>query len=181
MPRSPPDDDDDDAFAEAMRGVRPLFERRPRVEVPSAAPLARAPAPLARAPVPAAPAHPFVVERAGDTISGRATDVSAKHLRELRRGLRAVEARVDLHGRAREPALRALARCILDTRARGGRIALVIHGRGRGSPDGDPVLRPAVWEWLQGAAAHRAGVMAFASARPADGGSGATVVWLRRA
>jgi DNA-nicking Smr family endonuclease len=124
-----------------------------------------------------------VVERVGDTISGRATDVSAKLLRELRRGRRAIEARVDLHGRAREPALRALERCILGTRARGGRVALVIHGRGRGSPDGDPVLRPAVWEWLQSAAAHRSGVMAFASERPGDGGSGsgATVVWLRRA
>jgi DNA-nicking Smr family endonuclease len=72
-----------------------------------------------------------VVERVGDTISGRATDVSAKLLRELRRGRRAIEARVDLHGRAREPALRALERCILGTRARGGRVALVIHGRGR--------------------------------------------------
>ena len=54
----------------------------------------------------------------------------------------------------------------------------MIHGRGHGSDAGGPVLRPAIWEWLASAAAARCGVMAFASARPREGGAGATVILL---
>ena len=42
------------------------------------------------------------------------------------------------------------------------------------------MLRPAVWEWLAGARASRAAVMAFASAPPDQGGAGATLVLLRK-
>jgi DNA-nicking Smr family endonuclease len=42
------------------------------------------------------------------------------------------------------------------------------------------VLRPALHAWLGGAAATRAGVMAFAPAPARWGGSGATLILLRR-
>jgi len=76
--------------------------------------------------------------------------------------------------------MRELERFVTSSAARGARALLVIHGRGRGSDADGPVLRPAVWEWLASAAAERAGVMAFTSARPRDGGDGATLVLLRR-
>ena len=57
---------------------------------------------------------------------------------------------------------------------------LVIHGRGQNSEGGTAVLRPALAEWLAGAAAARVGVMAFAPAPARAGGVGATVVLLRR-
>jgi DNA-nicking Smr family endonuclease len=165
--------DDDRAFEEAMRGARPL-ERGP-------ARVAGAPSGPARRKTPARPApSPFIVEQTGDTIAGRARDVAAKLLRDLRGGAHAIDARLDLHGRERAEALRELERFVASATARGARALLVIHGRGRGSDAGGPVLRPAVWEWLASAAAERAGVMAFASARPRDGGDGATVVLLRR-
>jgi DNA-nicking Smr family endonuclease len=127
---------------------------------------------------PAAPA--FIVDQSGDTIAGRAHDVAAKLLRELRGGLHTVDARLDVHGRGRADALRALERFVTAARSRGARGLLVIHGRGHGSDAGGPVLRPAIWEWLASAAAERCGVMAFTSARPRDGGDGATMIWLRR-
>jgi DNA-nicking Smr family endonuclease len=165
--------DDDQAFAEAMRGVRPLPPGHPRVTGPSTAePRQRAPAAVAAAP--------FVVEQVGDKISGRAPDVAVKRVQALRAGEPAAEARLDLHGRARAEALRGLERFATAARARGARALLVIHGSGHGSDADGPVLRPAVWEWLASAAAARAGVMAFASARPRDGGAGATLVLLRR-
>jgi DNA-nicking Smr family endonuclease len=123
---------------------------------------------------------PFVVEESGDTIAGRAPEVSAKILRALRNGEPPVQARLDLHGRLRDEAVRGVERFVAAARARGARTALVIHGRGHNSEAGGPVLRPAIWQWLQSPAASRAGVMAFASARPRDGGAGATVMLLRR-
>src|SRR6185369_17447399 len=79
------DDDENDAFAEAVRGARPLVRGHERV--PPAPPLRSR---RKQAPVPAA--SPFVVEQAGDTITGRARDVAAKLLQELRGGAHAVDA-----------------------------------------------------------------------------------------
>jgi DNA-nicking Smr family endonuclease len=106
--------------------------------------------------------------------------VALKLLHELRAGTHAIEARLDLHGRGRQRALRDLERFVAGASARGARCLLVIHGRGHGSDAGGPVLRPAIWEWLASEAAQRGGVMAFVSARPADGGDGATLLFLRR-
>jgi DNA-nicking Smr family endonuclease len=169
------DDDDDSAFAEAMRGARPLAPGHERVTGPRA--VATQHRPRVATPAPS----PFVVEQTGDAISGRARDVAANLCKQLRGGAPAVEARLDLHGRGREQALLDLERFIASAAARGARCLLVIHGRGHGSDAGGPVLRPAIWEWLASPGAARAGVMAFVSARPADGGDGATLVLLRRA
>jgi DNA-nicking Smr family endonuclease len=141
---------------------------------PAAAPPAPAPAPAQSRPA------AFIVERAGDSIVGRAPDVAAKELRSLRAGDRHIDARIDLHGRDRAAALRDLERFAGDARARGARVLLIIHGRGHGSDPGGPVLRPAVWDWLAGPRAERCGVMAFVSAPPRHGGDGATLVLLHR-
>ena len=95
-------DDDDAAFAEAMRGARPLppghracrSGRRPRRR--GAAWRRRSPLPLLRSSS----------NRPATRISGRAPDVATKQVRELRTGAHAVDARLDLHGRAGAEALR---------------------------------------------------------------------------
>jgi DNA-nicking Smr family endonuclease len=125
-------------------------------------------------------AAPYLVEQSGDTITGRAPDVSLKILHALRNGEPPLQARLDLHGRLRDEALRGIERFVSLARARGAKAALVIHGRGQNSEPGGPVLRPAIWQWLASGAAARAGVLAFTSARPRDGGAGATVMLLRR-
>jgi DNA-nicking Smr family endonuclease len=123
---------------------------------------------------------PYVIEESSDTIAGRAPDVSLKLLRELRNGELPIQARLDLHGRLRDEAVRGVERFVAAARARAAKVALVIHGRGHNSDAGGPVLRPAVWQWLSSPAAARAGVLAFTSARPRDGGPGATLILLRR-
>ena len=180
MPKSPPPRDDDEAraFEEAMRGARRIEGGARRV---TGSPAAGRASPKARAvPVARAGRPPFEVERVGDAVTGRAADVSAEVLRALRRGDHRPEARLDLHGQTREEALRAVERFLLRSRADRHRAVLVIHGRGQNSEAGEPVLRPALQEWLASAAASRAGVMAFAPAPARAGGIGATVVLLRR-
>jgi DNA-nicking Smr family endonuclease len=169
-------DDDARAFEEAMSGARPL-PGGPR-RVMGAGPKAGPPRKQAAPPRPAR--APRAEETAAQSPSGRAPDVSARELRDLRSGQRRAEARLDLHGMTRDEALDAAEQFIQRSRAGGLRAVLLIHGRGLNSDGGDPVLRPAVLAWLGGAVATRAGVMAYAPAPQRAGGAGATVVLLRR-
>ncbi|HVZ74732.1 MAG TPA: Smr/MutS family protein [Polyangia bacterium] len=174
------DDDDTRTFEQAMRGARALDARAARV--PST-PARRGPAPrLPRgenakldvdAPI---EGTTFTIDERGETISARANGVDARTLRALAAGDPPVEARLDLHGMPRERALAALARFVAKARADGRRAALVIHGRGAHSDDARAVLKPLVWRWL----ATTQDVLAFTSARAAQGGDGATILLLRR-
>jgi DNA-nicking Smr family endonuclease len=165
-------EEDARAFEEAMRGARPLGGRR--------APSSGLDGPAPRAPVRSEKgAGPtFDVEVSAESIVGRRRDVGADVVRRLRSATDPIEARIDLHGRTVPEALRALERFVTAARGRGCRVALVIHGRGLNSDPGGPVLRPAVWQWLQSPAAARAAVMAFVTSRPRDGGAGATLLRL---
>src|SRR5205823_9656427 len=128
--------DDESAFAEAMRGARPLARGHERLT--GAAPASSPPSSRGRRVAPST--SPFIVEQTGQSITGRARDCAAKQARELRGGSHAIETRIDLHGRDREGALRDLEKFVAAAGARGARCLLVIHGRGRGSDAGGPVL-----------------------------------------
>lgn len=97
-------------------------------------------------------------------------------LRKLKRGQYVVEAELDLHGYTREQARVALYDFVREAAYRGLRCVRVIHGRGRRSGRHGPVLKPAVASWLRRCDA----VLAYTSARPVDGGTGALYVLLRR-
>jgi DNA-nicking Smr family endonuclease len=56
---------------------------------------------------------------------------------------------------------------------------LIIHGRGHNSREGIPVLKERLQVWLTRGRIGRH-VLAFATARPQDGGAGAVYVLLRR-
>jgi DNA-nicking Smr family endonuclease len=120
----------------------------------------------------------FAVERLGERSEGLAAGIDRRHLVQLRRGEVPVERRVDLHGLSAAEARRRLAAELARAQSEGLRCVLVVHGRGLHS-EGAAVLREGVPEWVA-AGPRAARVMAFASARPADGGSGATYVLLRR-
>jgi DNA-nicking Smr family endonuclease len=100
-------------------------------------------------------------------------------LRKLRKGEIAVQGHVDLHGLTRAEARTALERFLLAARQGGKRCVLVVHGRGLHSKDQIPVLKTSVQLWLTRGRIAR-WVLAFATARPHDGGAGAVYVLLRR-
>jgi len=97
-------------------------------------------------------------------------------LRKLRRGHIPVRAVLDLHGSTQAEARRAVADFLADAADRDLECVRIIHGKGLGSGPSGPVLKTAVARWL----AKRADVLAYCSARPVDGGSGAVYVLLRR-
>lgn len=94
----------------------------------------------------------------------------------LRRGRLPVEARLDLHGLTQAEAHRALAHFLTSSRAAGRRSVLVITGNGRLSGG---ILKVAVPRWLAEPEMRRH-VLAIATARPPDGGSGALYLLLRK-
>ncbi len=110
-----------------------------------------------------------------DELSWQRPPLGPDVVRKLRRGHWVLQDELDLHG-ARSDEARALVGDFLrDALRRGLRCVRVIHGKGLGSKDRQPVLKGKVRKWLM----QRDEVIAFCSARAADGGSGAVVVLLR--
>ncbi len=112
-------------------------------------------------------------------VGGWVAGLDAGVVRRLKRGDYAVEGRLDLHGLTREEARGAVERFLRESRLGGKRCVLVVHGRGRHSEAQLPVIKEALHGWLASGRFGRL-VLAFASARPADGGAGALYVLLRR-
>jgi DNA-nicking Smr family endonuclease len=96
--------------------------------------------------------------------------------RRLRRGSFRVEAELDLHGLTAAASAQQLAEFLKEARAHGCRCVRIIHGKGLRSGTRGPVLKSTVNTLLRRADV----VLAFASARPASGGTGATLVLLRQ-
>ncbi|WAM29442.1 Smr/MutS family protein [Myxococcus sp. NMCA1] len=112
-------------------------------------------------------------------IEGAGPGIDRNLLRALRRGDFAIQGQLDLHGKTQNEARDALERFLGDSRRAKKRCVLVVHGRGLNSKDQIPVLKERLKGWLSEKRIGRM-VLAFASARPQDGGTGAVYVLLRR-
>jgi DNA-nicking Smr family endonuclease len=110
-------------------------------------------------------------------IEGKKECVSHETLRRLRDGKFSVKAVLNLRRLTVEEALLALEDFFRKAIELGYSCVLVVHGRGLSSPNGEPVLKPLFKSWLE-RGPYRRHVLAYASARPCDGGLGATYVLL---
>jgi DNA-nicking Smr family endonuclease len=167
-------------FRESMEGVEPIESdrRAPDADRPRPSPRARsreADEAAARDALASGALDEFGVDP-GEEIQHACAGVDERTLRRLRRGQYAMQAELDLHGYTRAAATSALRGFLADCRARGLTGVRIIHGKGRRSDNLGPVLKPAVARWLR----RREEVLAFTSARPVDGGSGAVYVLLKR-
>jgi len=175
-------DEEREALARALAGVKPLGASAPRVRArpPRPRPGTRPDTPP-DAPEDASAslvADAFQLEAVGEQIAGIAQGIDRAWLRRLRAGEIVPEARVDLHGLRARDASRRVQRALDAAHAAGQRCVLIVHGRGTHSAEG-AVLRTELPRWLADPRTAPL-VMAFASARPSDGGTGATYVLLRR-
>jgi len=175
--------DDETLFRQAFEGVRPLgIPRAERLAV----------APQTKREIISEDAE--VLAELSDLVSGQGTfelteteeyvegarlGLDPRLLSQLRRGEFSVQAHLDLHGMIQPAAKEAVTNFIVDAVRKGHRTVLVVHGRGLRSPGGLPVLKHAAAQWLSHGIAGGY-VLAFATARPNDGGAGAVYVLLRR-
>jgi DNA-nicking Smr family endonuclease len=113
----------------------------------------------------------------GDEILHRGAGLQDRQFRRLRRGQFRIEGELDLHGFTADAARTAVAAFIARARQDGKRCVRIIHGKGRRSHQGRPVLKTRVQHWLR----QRSDVLGYCSALPADGGTGAVYVLLKRA
>ncbi|MBN2467079.1 MAG: Smr/MutS family protein [Deltaproteobacteria bacterium] len=120
----------------------------------------------------------FILSQTPEYIEGTGYNVNPRTAERLHRGEFAMEAHIDLHGLSVAAARETFDLFLQETLRKGKKAVLIIHGRGLSSPE-RPVLKTKVIEWLT-RGPWRKWVVAFASARACDGGTGATYVLLRR-
>lgn len=169
----------DEDFRSAVADVQPL---RPARRI---APRPPAPAPL--------PVQRWRDERAvlGESLAGAVSVEDAlesseefayareglprQALKKLRRGHWVVQASLDLHGQTRIEAAHSVAAFLAEAAAAGRRCVRIVHGKGLGSPNREPVLKAMLRKWLP----RRDEVLACCQAPAAQGGSGALIVLLK--
>lgn len=120
----------------------------------------------------------FVIEQTPEYIQGTGAGAHPHLARRLHRGDFAIQAHIDLHGLSANQARQVVADFFKQALTEGKHAVLVVHGRGRCS-SGEPVLKSHFCRWLT-SGPWRKWVLAFASARNFDGGTGATYVLFRQ-
>ncbi len=118
---------------------------------------------------------PYDLETGEELIFLR-TGVQRSVLRKLRRGYYSVRAELDLHGMVVPQAREAVVYFLHECKINQYRCIRIVHGKGRGSWNKQPVLKGKLSRWLQ----QRDEVLAFCSARQFDGGTGAVYVLLKK-
>ncbi|HEX6689917.1 MAG TPA: Smr/MutS family protein, partial [Burkholderiales bacterium] len=164
-------------FRKAIAGVEPLAEpRRKPLPRPRPAPLPRQTRRDERAAL-AESLGPMSLDDAldsGEELAYAREGIGRDVLRKLRRGHWVIQDELDLHGMNREQAAQAVAEFLRRCLRRRARCVRIIHGKGLGSRNREPVLKVKLRGWLL-----REEVLAYCQAPAAEGGSGAVLVLLK--
>ena len=172
----PPEDED---FRRAVADVAPLrASRRAALALPR-----RTPIPIQRlrdekAALAESLFGEFSVDDAlesGEELVYLREGIARQVLRKLRRAHWVVEENLDLHGMNRLEAGVAVAEFLRRCLQRDARCVRIVHGKGLGSRNREPVLKGLVRKWLM----VREEVLAFCQAPATHGGSGAVLVLLK--
>lgn len=168
--------EDADLFLEMMEGVTPL--RQNKID-PDSAPKT----PKAKRTLPTPKKLSIFGELeyappvAADAVLSFARDgVQQKVIAKLKKGQFPIERKIDLHGSTVNEAGAKLQQAINSAINSQQRCVLVVHGRGKGSFDNKPAIKTHVNQWLRSSS----DVLAFCSALPNDGGTGAVYVLFKR-
>ncbi len=169
----------DDEFRKAVADVRPLKKIRRAIPLRPPAP----PVPIQtlrdeRAALVESIERPVTPDEAletGEELAYLRDGLSRLVLRRLRRGHWVVQAELDLHGMNRDEAHASVAEFLRAAAQRGRRCVRIIHGKGHGSKNREPVLKAKLRNWLM----PRDEVLAFCQAPPHEGGGGALLVLLK--
>lgn len=180
MSTNSPDDEDDAAlFRSAIGPVKPL------ADAPPAPPRKAPPKPRARMAerdeIDARTEFQRGLDemelQAGDALSYRREQLPSRVFQRLKRGQFSAQDELDLHGATALQAEGLLRQFLKEAHDHDFGCVRIVHGKGLQSPDNAPVLKNLVDRLLR----QRNDVLAFHSAPPAQGGTGAVLVLLKRA
>ena len=127
----------------------------------------------------ATPAYPV---QAQDKLFFSHSGLQIKQQKRLKQGKITIQASIDLHGMTVTEALSTLENFLHQAQNHQFRCLHIIHGKGltltkkNNSASQHPVLKNTINTWLR----NHPAVLAFSSCQPADGGSGAVYVLLKR-
>ena len=170
--------DDTSLFQEAVKGARPLKTAPQHVIKTYPKPIAKhfmrdeKQALIDSLSDDFYPAHEL---ESGEELLYLRTGQSPSILGKLRRGFWVVQAQIDLHGLISDEARVYVADFLNSCKKRNIRCVRIVHGKGLGSHNREPVLKHKLRSWLM----QRDEVIAYAQAKPEDGGSGAVIVLLK--
>ncbi len=168
-----------DLFRRSVGAVAPLGSHgKATLRPPLPEPLARQREADEKAALEQSLSDEFTVDtllESDEALSYARQGVGIDVVRKLRRGHWVIQSQLDLHGLRTDEAREALAEFLRNVNKRGLRCVRVIHGKGLGSVNREPVLKSKVRNWL----VQKDEVIAFCQAQAADGGSGALVVLLK--
>lgn len=173
-------DPDESLFADAMQQVQPL-EKKSKI-TSSTAPVRK----KVRKDIHQQISHPAYHEPAqrksslqeeGSPWVLRANGIAPDILKKISCGQIPVNQSIDLHGMTRDQAISSLEQTLQSSLQASDRVLRIIHGRGLHSPDGRPVLKNSVYQWLK--AGSMSGYILAVTPAPNTAG-GSCLVLLRR-
>lgn len=170
-------DDDARLFREAIGEVRRIDPVAPAPALPRPAPhphMLEADEAAVPGELLDMPFDPGAME-VGEELSYLRDGYPPKLLKQLKRGHFSVQDEIDLHQMNAAAAQATIVDFLAEARHEGRRCVRIVHGKGLRSRAAGPVLKALVDRMLR----RRDDVIAFASARPMQGGTGAVVVLLK--
>lgn len=182
-PEKPAEPEVDDAtlFARATQGARRLSTDAPPPVAPRRKPDANTLHRRAAATAEDNPDSPIsdtaaLLHAVGpeEALSHARNGVQQRVIQKLKQGQPAWQAAVDLHGCTVDEAREAMLALVRDARRDGLQVVKIVHGKGL--MQGQALLKTCVNGWLR----QLPDVLAFVSALPRDGGTGAVYVLLKR-
>lgn len=170
---------DAELFRDAMQGVAPLPAATRRAVLPPAPePVPRQRELDERAVLVQSLSDEFdaaTLLEVDERLSWFRSGLGPEVVRKLRRGHWVIQDELDLHGARRDQARERVSEFVRESARRGLRCLRIVHGKGLGSVDRQPVLKARVFAWLT----QKDEVLALCQARAHDGGGGALLVLLR--
>jgi len=166
--------EDDALFDQAMGEVKRLHHKQAASARTRMTPV---PATSPSSPTsPSASSQETTVEF-GEELRYLRPGIQALSLQKLRRGQFHIQDTIDLHNLTSAEASVRVQHFLQQAQMTGRTAVRIVHGKGYGSAGRQPVLKARVQQIL----VQNSSVLAFCSARPQDGGTGAVDVLLRKA
>ncbi|UYH53220.1 Smr/MutS family protein [Lawsonia intracellularis] len=121
----------------------------------------------------------FNIVKKEEQLEGHIEGFDKKLFTQLQSGLFRPKTTLDLHGFNIQQAFYTVVKFLHTAYITGQQPALIISGRGKNSPQGIPVLKEKLYEWVTQEPLKRI-ILAFCTAHARDGGTGAIYILLRQ-